>query len=181
MTLTTFDALTRDVRRWYGKAAGRMRLSRVLRGLLLDAGLQCVLLYRLQQSCQGRYMPVAHLVSRLNLLCSGADIVPGFDAGPGLLMRHPVGIVLGRGARVGRDCTLLQGVTLGERYLDGRDGRYPVLDDEVTVASNAIILGAVTIGHGATVGANSVVLSDVPAGRTVVGAPARLIDSGGVR
>nr|WP_231860870.1 serine acetyltransferase [Microbacterium laevaniformans] len=91
-------------------------------------------------------------------------------------MHHPNGIVLGAGSRLGKNCTILQQVTLGERYANGLGpSTYPTLGDNVTIGAGAKVLGGVMIGDGVQVGANSVVLSDLPPGATAVGAPARAV------
>ena len=106
---------------------------------------------------------------------TGADFVPGCQVGPGLVLHHPTGVVIGRGVIVGSDCTLMQGVTLGERHADGRPPHlYPRLGNGVTVGAGATVLGSIEIGDDARVGANSVVLRDVPIGGLAVGSPATL-------
>jgi serine O-acetyltransferase len=93
-------------------------------------------------------------------------------------MHHPHGIVIGSGAIVGAGCTLLQNVTLGERFADGRPPHdYPQVGDRVTIGAGACVLGGVHLGDGAVIGANSVVLSDVPEGGIAVGSPARVLDA----
>ena len=90
---------------------------------------------------------------------------------------HPHGVVIGRGAVIGAGCTLLQGVTLGEKRADGGgDHTYPVLGDLVVVGAGVVILGSVCVGSDAIIGANSVVTRDVPCGTTVLGAPARVAE-----
>ncbi|MHB1490850.1 MAG: serine O-acetyltransferase [Cellulomonas sp.] len=92
-------------------------------------------------------------------------------------MHHPQGIVIGGGAIIGAGCTLLQNVTLGERFADGRPPHgYPQVGDGVTIGAGACVLGAVRVGDRARIGANSVVLSDVPAEGVAVGSPARVLD-----
>jgi serine O-acetyltransferase len=91
--------------------------------------------------------------------------------GPGLFISHGHGTVLAA-ARIGANLQVHQGVTIGWDY---RGDRGPVIEDDVFIGAGAKVLGAVTIGHGARIGANAVVLSDVPAGATAVGVPARII------
>lgn len=92
--------------------------------------------------------------------------------GPGLRIWHFGGIFVHPGTTMGRNCTLRQGVTLGNRV---EGGPAPILGDDVEVGAYAQILGDVHIGHGARIGAMAVVLADVPDGATAVGAPARVI------
>jgi len=92
--------------------------------------------------------------------------------GPGLSLRHGVGLVVHRDSVIGAGCLLRQGVTIGERK---NGGRCPVLEDRVEVGANAVILGPVRIGGGSLVGAGSLVLEDVPPLTVVAGNPAVVI------
>lgn len=142
-----------------------------------NPGFVATIWYRLQQNAVGRQRHL--LAATLRSLClhaTGADFVPGCQIGAGLLIHHPVGIVVGKGAILGAGCTLLQQVTIGERYADGTgDPIYPMIEDGCTLGAGARVLGGILIGPGASVGANSVVLTDVPANAVAVGAPARVI------
>lgn len=96
------------------------------------------------------------------------------ELGPGLKLPHPVGIVIGEGVVIGQRCTIYQHVTLGgRRQGDWKAGNYPILGDDVVVFAGAAILGAITIGHEAIIGANAVVLDSIPPAGVAVGAPAR--------
>jgi serine O-acetyltransferase len=143
-----------------------------------EPGLVATTLLRVQQAAVARrWLRTAKVARQLALAVTGADFVPGCEAGPGLRLSHPHGVVLGGRARLGTNVTLLQNVTLGERYADGRPPHdCPRLDDDVTVGAGACVLGGVTVGRGATIGANSVVLADVPSGGVAVGSPARVLD-----
>ena len=92
--------------------------------------------------------------------------------GPGLFLPHPYGIVVHARVRLGRDVTLYQNVTIGE---DNRRPGVPVLGDDVVVGAGAVILGPVTVGNRACVGANAVVVDDVQPNTTVGGIPARTL------
>ncbi|MFC5286581.1 serine O-acetyltransferase [Actinokineospora guangxiensis] len=154
-------------------ATGRDRVGpvRAVWLLLTRPGVLAVALLRLQQRAP---LPLAHLLRSLCHLLTGADFVPGARVGPGLRLEHPSGLVVGAGAVVGADAFLCQRVTLGER-LGGRGPAYPVLGDGVFVGANATLLGGVRVGSGARIGAGAVVLTDVPAGATAVGNPARVL------
>ena len=145
--------------------------------LITDPGTLSCFLYRLQESAHNKgNVRVATLLRGLNISLTGADFAPGCDLGPGLVIRHPVGIVVGCEAVAGPNCTLLQQVTLGEKYADGRSPHeYPVLGENVVVGAGVKILGAVHVGDWAVIGANAVVTSDVPPGATAVGIPARVM------
>jgi len=108
---------------------------------------------------------------------TGAEIPLGCAIGGGLLIPHPNGIVIHPAARIGPNCLLLQQVTLGTGPLPGA----PVLEGRVDIGAGAKILGGVRIGSHAVIGANAVVLCDVPAGATAVGVPARILPGGGAR
>lgn len=99
--------------------------------------------------------------------------------GPGLAITHGWGLVVSPGARIGANCTLFHGATLGRKdEIDAsglRQTGYPILEDEVWVGAHAIIVGALTIGRGARVAAGSVVTKSVPAGAIVGGNPARVL------
>lgn len=97
-------------------------------------------------------------------------IAPSAVIGKGLKLPHYMGVVIGEGAVIGNDCTIYQQVTLGQR-----DGEYPTLGNNVVVYAGAKILGKVDIGSGAVIGANAVVLRDVPAGAVAAGIPAKII------
>lgn len=94
--------------------------------------------------------------------------------GPGLFIAHGQSTCLAA-ERIGRNCYVHHGVTIGWDY---RGARAPVLGDDVFVGAGAAILGEVTVGDGARIGANAVVVSDVPAGATAVGSPARILEPG---
>ena len=96
--------------------------------------------------------------------------------GPGLKLPHPVGVVIGEGVVVGRNCTIYQQVTIGGRDVgDAKDGAYPIIGDNVVIFAGAKVLGDVSVHSGSVVGANSVVLGDVAEKIAVAGAPAKEI------
>ena len=112
---------------------------------------------------------------RLVETVTGIGIPRGVAVGPGLRIHHFGGIFVAEGTVIGANCTLRQGVTIGNRT-DG--GPVPVLGDGVDLGAHSQLLGGISLGDGARVGAGSIVLVDVPAGATAVGAPARVIASG---
>jgi serine O-acetyltransferase len=112
------------------------------------------------------------LVSRLLETWTGIGLPPETDIGGGLRIWHFGGIFVHPCTVIGRNCTLRQGVTLGNRH--GQDDA-PVLGDDVELGAYAQVLGAIKVGHRARIGALSVVLTDVPEGATAVGAPARVL------
>ena len=109
---------------------------------------------------------------------SGIEIHPGAEIGRRLFVDHGTGVVIGETAVIGDDVTLYQGVTLGGTSLY-KGKRHPTLGDGVSVGSGAQVLGPISVGAGARIGANAVVLTDVPTGTTMVGIPARMIEQRG--
>jgi serine O-acetyltransferase len=120
--------------------------------------------------------PLSKIISLVNLAIFGIEVSPRVDIGPGLFFPHTVGTVIGA-ARIGKNATIFQGVTLGAVRLDMafRELERPVLGDDVLVGAGAKVLGGVRIGDGARIGANAVVLDDVPPGSLAVGIPARIV------
>lgn len=116
------------------------------------------------------------LLFRIVETLTGCSFTKATDIGPGLRIHHFGNIFIHSGAVIGANCTLRQGVTIGNRE-DG--GPVPVIEDNVEVGAYAQILGGIRIGQGAKIGAMSVVLKDVPPGATAVGIPARIITGPG--
>ena len=112
---------------------------------------------------------------------TGIEIHPGAVIGRRVFIDHGMGVVIGETAEVGDDCTIYQGVTLGGTSLTPGAKRHPTLGRGVIVSAGAKVLGSFTVGDGARVGANSVVLKPVPAGATAVGIPARIVEDSGAR
>ena len=115
---------------------------------------------------------LGRFVSHLGRMFTGVEIHPGASIGRRFFIDHGMGVVIGETAVIGDDVTLYHGVTLGGvSWAPGK--RHPTLEDNVVVGAGAQVLGPITIGRGARVGANAVVLNDVPAGATMVGVAAR--------
>lgn len=107
---------------------------------------------------------------------TGVEIHPGARIGRRVFIDHGMGVVIGETAEINDDCTLYHGVTLGgTAWKQGK--RHPTLKRGVVVGAGAKILGPITIGEGAKIGSNAVVVKDVPAGATAVGIPARILDN----
>ncbi|MFC0669040.1 serine O-acetyltransferase [Azotobacter chroococcum] len=138
-------------------------------------GVHAIMLYRLAHRlwrAEWRYL--ARLLSFVARLVSNVDIHPGAVIGARFFIDHGACVVIGETAEIGRDVTLYHGVTLGgTSWRKGK--RHPTLGDGVLVGAGAKILGPITIGANARVGANSVVVQDVPEGCTVVGIPGKVV------
>jgi serine O-acetyltransferase len=118
---------------------------------------------------------LARWVSQFGRTVTGIEIHPGATIGPRLFIDHGMGVVIGETAVIGDDCTLYHGVTLGgTSWQKGK--RHPTLASDVVVGAGAKVLGPISIGAGARIGSNAVVLRDVPPNSTVIGVPGRLIE-----
>jgi len=123
---------------------------------------------------KGGYPFAARVTAALAQALTGVDIHPAATLGAGLFIDHATGVVIGETAEVGEDVTLYQGVTLGGTSLE-HGKRHPTLGDRVTVGAGAKVLGPVTIGDDGRIGANAVVVKDVPPNSVVVGVPGQVI------
>jgi serine O-acetyltransferase len=109
-------------------------------------------------------------IAAISRAMTGIEIHPAAKVGNGFFIDHGMGVVIGETAEIGDNVTLYQGVTLGGTgFATGK--RHPTVEDNVTIGSGAKLLGPITVGHGSKVGANSVVIHDVPPNSTVVGNP----------
>ncbi len=143
--------------------------------LLTYPGLHAILAHRIAHALWGRgWRFAARWLAWLARLLSNVDIHPGATIGRRFFIDHGAGVVIGETAEIGDDCTLYHGVTLGGTTWN-KGKRHPTLGRGVVVGAGAKILGAIRIGDGARIGANSVVIREVPAGRTAIGIPARLV------
>jgi serine O-acetyltransferase len=118
---------------------------------------------------------VARFWSMLARLLTGIEIHPGAKIGRRVFLDHGLGIVIGETTEIGDDCTIYQGVTLGGTSLYKGVKRHPTLGKGVVISAGANVLGGFTVGDGARVGSNAVVLKEIPAGATAVGVPARIL------
>ena len=118
---------------------------------------------------------LGRLTSHLGRWLTGIEIHPAAIIGRRVFIDHGMGVVIGETAQVGDDCTIYQGVTLGGTSLYRGTKRHPTLGKGVVVSAGAKVLGGFSVGDGAKIGSNAVVLKEVPAGATVVGVPGRII------
>jgi serine O-acetyltransferase len=135
------------------------------------AGVQALLAHRAAHALLESGVPVLpRAIAYAARIVTGVEIHPAAEIGKELFIDHGAGVVIGETARIGTRVTLYQGVTLGGTGFQ-RGKRHPTLGDNVTVGSGAKLLGPIAVGDGAKVGANTVVVEDVPPGATVVGNP----------
>ena len=139
--------------------------------LLAWPGVQALLAHRLANALLRARVPLLpRMIATLTRSLTGIEIHPAADIGPGLFIDHGMGVVIGETAKLGEDVTIYQGVTLGGTgFATGK--RHPTVEDRVTIGSGAQLLGPIIVGHGAKIGANTVVIHDVPPNSTVVGIP----------
>jgi serine O-acetyltransferase len=135
------------------------------------AGVQALLAHRVAHALWESQVPLApRLIAYTSRAVTGVEIHPAASIGSDFFIDHGSGVVIGETSEIGDRVTLYQGVTLGGTGF-ARGKRHPTLEDNVTVGSGAKLLGPVTVGRNAKVGANTVVVEDVPAETTVVGNP----------
>ncbi|MBC3886009.1 serine O-acetyltransferase [Undibacterium griseum] len=139
-------------------------------------GFQAIVMHRWANWCWSHGLKwLGRFISHVARVLTGIEIHPGSTLGRRVFIDHGFGVVIGETAVVGDDCTIYQGVTLGGTSLSRGAKRHPTLEAGVIVGAGAKVLGSFTVGAGAKIGSNSVVLKAVPAGATAVGNPAHLI------
>lgn len=136
-------------------------------------GVQALLTHRVAHALNHAGVPLApRLLAAASRTLTGIEIHPAARVGKSLFIDHGTGVVIGETAQIGDNVTLYQGVTLGGTgFATGK--RHPTVQDNVTIGAGAALLGPITVGHGAKIGAGSVVIHDVPPNSTVVGNPGR--------
>ena len=120
------------------------------------------------------FRALGRLVSHIGRFLTGIEIHPGATIGKNLFIDHGMGTVIGETAIIGDNVTLYQNITLGGRGGITNGKRHPTLKDNVMVGAGAVVLGAITIGEGARIGANAIVVKDMPEGSTAVSVPAEI-------
>lgn len=148
--------------------------------LLFAPAVQVVVLYRLSHRLYQNPVtrPLAFVLRTVSIVWGGTEIHPAATIGPGLCVVHSQKVLIGEGVTIGRDCRISHGVSIGGD--SGRGGPaelagWPVLGDGVTVALDSIVLGPITVGDGAFIAAQAMVVRDVPSKAVVAGSPARVV------
>jgi serine O-acetyltransferase len=169
-----FDRIVGEVRRDIDAARSRDPAARDVGPLEILAvwpGVHALLAHRIAHALHNAGVPLLpRIIAYLTRAITGIEIHPAAKIGRGFFIDHGMGVVIGETAELGDDVTLYQGVTLGGTgFATGK--RHPTVQDNVTIGSGAKLLGPITVGHGSKIGANSVVIHDVPPNSTVVGNP----------
>ena len=138
-------------------------------------GVHAIALHRISHRLwRWRARWLARVLSLFGRWITGVEIHPGAVIGRRFFIDHGMGVVIGETARIGDDCTLYHGVTLGGTSWR-KERRHPTLGNNVVIGAGAKVLGPIFVGDNARVGSNSVVVKDVPADATVIGIPGRLV------
>jgi serine O-acetyltransferase len=172
--LGTLRRVAGEVRRDLAAASDRDPAAKGVSPLEILAawpGVHALLSHRIAHTLDGAGVPLApRALAYVSRSLTGIEIHPAARIGDGLFIDHGMGVVIGETAEVGDNVTMYQGVTLGGTgFATGK--RHPTVEDNVTIGSGSKLLGPITIGHGAKIGANAVVIHDVPPNSTVVGNP----------
>jgi serine O-acetyltransferase len=172
--LGTFTRVARELRQDLTAAQDRDPAARDigrLEILLTYGGVQALLAHRVAHALHDSGVPfVPHAVANASRVLTGVEIHPAARIGEALFIDHGAGVVIGETSEIGDNVTIYQGVTLGGTGF-ARGKRHPTVADDVVIGSGAKLLGPIEVGEAAKVGANSVVIHDVPARSTVVGNP----------
>jgi serine O-acetyltransferase len=172
--LGTFTRVARELRHDLTAAQERDPAARDLGRLeilLTYGGVQALLAHRIAHAAQDVGIPlVPHALAYVSRITTGVEIHPAANIGDALFIDHGAGVVIGETAEIGDNVTLYQGVTLGGTGF-ARGKRHPTVDSDVVVGSGAKLLGPIHVGANSKIGANSVVIHDVPPNSTVVGNP----------
>jgi len=167
-----FGQIRRDIQAVFERDPAARSVTEVL---LCYSGLHAIWWHRVAYKLWHWGLPLtARFVSQVARFLTGIEIHPAAKIGEGLFIDHGMGVIIGETAELGRNVTLFQGVTLGGTGKE-KGKRHPTLGDNVMVGAGAKILGSFTVGDGALVGSNAVVLHPLPANATAVGVPAEVV------
>jgi len=168
-----FRALREDVQTVFARDPAARSLLEVL---FCYPGLHALRFHRVAHFLwQHRLRFTARLLSHVSRFLTGIEIHPGARIGRRFFLDHGMGVVIGETAEIGDDVLIYQGVVLGGTSLEKRK-RHPTIGNNVVIGAASILLGPITVGDGARVGANSVVVKSVPPGATAVGVPGRIVE-----
>lgn len=147
----------------------------IIEVILCYPGLWAIIFHRIAHKLYlKKKFVIARIISQIGRNITGIEIHPGAKIGRNLFIDHGMGVVIGETAEIGDNVTIYHGVTLGGTGKD-KGKRHPTVEDNVIIGAGAKVLGPITIGKNAKIGANSVVLKDVPANVTACGIPATIV------
>jgi serine O-acetyltransferase len=172
-----FELFKQDAQRWIvpGQISCTTKITpRTLLPLLYRyMPLRAMAWFRFGSWCKHRGIPfLPGFTQRQIYRRYGLDIVVGAEIGGGLYVAHPIGTVIAV-KRMGKNCSIIAAVTVGMR----KEWTFPEIGDEVFIGAGARVLGGIIVGNNAVIGANAVVIHDIPEGATAVGIPARIIQN----
>ena len=148
--------------------------TNLLEVLLMYSGLHAIIFYRISHALRKMKVPLLpRFFSQVARVMTGVEIHPGATIGKGLFIDHGMGVVIGETSVIGDNVTLFQGVTLGGTGKE-RGKRHPNIGNNVVIGTGGKVLGNITVGDNSYIGANAVVIKDVPPNSTVVGVPGRI-------
>ncbi|KQL52101.1 serine acetyltransferase [Heyndrickxia shackletonii] len=149
--------------------------------ILTYSGLHAIWAHRIAHSFYKRKLFfIARVISQVSRFFTGIEIHPGAKIGRRFFIDHGMGVVIGETCEIGNNVTVYQGVTLGGTGKE-KGKRHPTIEDNALIATGAKVLGSITVGENAKIGAGSVVLKNVPPNSTVVGIPGRVVIRDGVK
>ncbi|MFA5975900.1 MAG: serine O-acetyltransferase EpsC [Elusimicrobiota bacterium] len=148
----------------------------ILETLLCHTPLHAILIYRVAHVLYRIKIPILpRFLSTLAKIVTGVEIHPAAVIGEGFFIDHGTGVVIGETAQIGKNCVMFHNVTLGGTGKH-HGKRHPTVEDNVLIGTNSVLLGPLTVGSNARIGANSfLIMHDVPPNSTVVGTPARIV------
>ena len=173
--MRTFDSFRRDIEAVFDRDPAARNLLEVV---CCYPGLHAIWLHRISHFFWNHHLKLmGRLISHVARLLTGVEIHPGAEIGDGVFIDHGSGVVIGETAEIGDDVLLYQGVVLGGTTKDSGK-RHPTLESNVEVGAGGVLLGPITVGKGARVGAGSVVTKSIPPASTAVGVPAQVTTEG---
>jgi serine O-acetyltransferase len=182
--LGTFTRIARELREDLAAAQERDPAARTVgraEMLLTYGGVQALLSHRITHALHEAGVPFApRFMANVTRVATGIEVHPAAKIGRGLFIDHGAGVVIGETAEVGDDVTMYQGVTLGGTGF-ARGKRHPTVGDKVMIGAGSKLLGPIEIGERSKIGANSVVIHDIPPNSTVVGNPGHPVRVDGKR
>lgn len=150
--------------------------SRAFAKLLVSPNVRAVVLYRFAHALAHRgFLPIALLLRARSMRVAGAEINPLATIGPGLYLAHSIGVGIGAYTVIGANCKIHLGVVIGPQTTTQAEPEYTVIGDNVFIGTHAVIVGGVTVGDGAVIGANALVTRDVAPYSVISASPGRVV------